>query len=305
MSSSIPKPYFIHTDKPVFSTVPEQLRLYIIEQLDQALAVSHSEQRESIESIHDLRVLCKRLRAYWRLLRECVPSDTYHAAETRLCLTAKKLAGARDQAVLMASLQQLSLKVAPSVRLLVAEWIQGLKEEAKKEQEAWPIDWALVIAELEQEKSTWRALDCGSGDEQSGYSSPNTSKKVAKGLKRTSKRSFKLAQKSLDKKKAIRQRHQWRKWVKYQFYQWKWLWQHHVIDTKEHKKAVKQLDALGELLGQEHDFELQQSFLALKETAFPQYQDEIEELKLANRQRLKTLKKQIKQQYQKLLKHLD
>lgn len=301
MTSSIPQPHFIYADKPVFSTVPEQLRVYIIEQLDQALAVCHSEQRESVESIHDLRVLCKRLRAYWRLLRECVASDTYHAAETRLRITAKKLAGARDQAVLMASLQQLSLKVAPSVRLLVAEWIQTLKAEVEKQQEALSIDWSEVISELEQEKSTWLGLDCGTADEQGDKSS----KKVAKGLKRTSKRSFKLAQKSLDKKKAVSQRHQWRKWVKYQFYQWKWLWQNHVIHAKDHKKAVKQLDTLGELLGQEHDFELQQSFLALKETAFPQYQDEIEELKLANRQQLKTLKKQIKQHYQKLLKYVD
>ncbi|MDX1795243.1 MAG: CHAD domain-containing protein [Hydrogenovibrio sp.] len=253
-----------------------EIRQHIIELLESAIASCRGEGCDQAETVHDLRVLMKRLRAFWQLMAAFVSKSELQQAKDRLASAAKQLSAHRDRQVLGDALAQLVQRLPePSQQALLSLEIPLPDEDVRQDE----IDWSQILQVLQNELSVWRGLAVDA-----------SLKHVERGVMATFERERKLAERATRKKAEIRQRHQWRKWVKYLYYQLKLLQQ---LGLKGHKTTVKRLDELGDLLGREHDFEMLLTFLQEQTNRLPMdertpYQHLIE----LNRIQLQQLRKQ-------------
>lgn len=261
------------------------IQQHVIDMLNQALRLSQSVQREDKESIHDLRVDFKHLRAYWRLVRALVDKAEFEAADQRIKIAAKALGGQRDQQVLLDSLFLMTAQLSDSEKTVSAPLFQELKRPLAESRQDLSIDWPAINSTLHSERSAWQKLNCASKENP-----------IKKGLRKSFKRYIDLSQQASHKQADMAQRHRWRKWVKYLFYQLNLL---RHLGLKGQKKTVKRLDELGELLGVEHDLEILETFLASRVS--PAEESEIVTLLVKTcRQYKKGVRKQIKELAQRL-----
>ncbi|MDG6774262.1 CHAD domain-containing protein [Thiomicrorhabdus sp. ZW0627] len=220
----------------------------VVDLIDQALVLSQSDQRNLKESIHDLRVTFKRLRAYWRLVRDSVDKPVFEAADRRIKYTAKLLGGQRDQYVLFDSLSLILDRLEGSERMVAESLLRQLNHSLNTNFKTLSIRWSTVISSLQLERSVWSGLDFESIKNRS----------IQKALHKSVTRSLRLSEQAVHKKADTEKRHRWRKWVKYVFYQLKLL---KGLGVKSKKQSVRKLDELGNLLGIEHDMDLLKDFL--------------------------------------------
>ncbi len=213
-----------------------QLQQEILSLLENALALAQSKHRDDKESVHALRVLLKHLRAYWQLVRFAVPRLTFQAAKKRMRLTGKQLSAMRDREVLMDTLLDL-VELAPESE---KHCLMAMLKAWMNEPPPPPIPWDKVIQALKKERQAWRKLKF---DFQSDGP-------LKEGLAMTFTRCRALGKQAF-KPGQLEQRHAWRKWVKYAYYQLKLLRQ---LGLRGQRKRIQCLDELGELLGREHDF---------------------------------------------------
>lgn len=237
-----------HLDGLDYVGLAPLIQQHVIEMLDQALQLSQSAQREDKEAIHDLRVVFKRLRAYWRLVRLIVGKPEFEAADRRIKLVAKLLGGQRDQQVLLDSLSLISVQLTGAEKATAEQLLQQLNRSLKESRKALSIHWPTVISMLQLERSAWQNLNC----------EPLKNNPLQKGLRKSFKRQIELSEKATKKQAGSVLRHQWRKWVKHVYYQLNLL---KNLGVKRQKKTVKRFDELGELLGLEHDLEVLKDFL--------------------------------------------
>lgn len=241
-----------HIDSIDYQDLAPQIQQHVLQMLEQAIALSQSERREEKESIHDLRVVFKRLRSYWQLMRFMVSKPVFEAANQRIKLAAKLLGGQRDQQVLLDSLSIVSNQLKASEKdyaeLQMSDWERNLSAMRK----ALSIQWPAVISSLQLEQDVWASLNCDAAK----------NPPLEKGVRKSLKRQFKLANQATLPDAGMEQRHRWRKWVKHVFYQLKLL---KKLGLKGQKKTVNRFDELGELLGLEHDMEVLFEFLQAQE----------------------------------------
>lgn len=223
-----------------------QLQQEILSLLENALALAQSKHRDDKESVHALRVLLKHLRAYWQLVRFAVPRLTFQAAKKRMRLTGKQLSAMRDREVLMDTLLDLVESAPESEKACLMEVLKAWMTEPPPA----PIPWDKVIHALKKERQAWRKLKF---DFQSDTA-------LQDGLAMTFTRCRALGKQAFQPDN-LEQRHAWRKWVKYGYYQLKILRQ---LGLRGQRKRIQCLDELGDLLGREHDFMILES--RLKET---------------------------------------
>ncbi len=276
-------------DDVLISSIQKQVTSLI----DQALQLSHSDQREAEGSIHSIRVTLKQLRAYWRLTRFLVTDTEFKAADLRIRSTAKQLAGQRDQHVLCASLQTLTSSLKAPEKIILQAFIEQINETSGVSPQI-TINWSEVVTALQLERSAWQNLT----------PTPSQNHLIQKALQTTFNRSRRCAKKATQKAAQCAQRHQWRKWVKYLYYQLKLLNKLGLKSDKGHKQILKSLDHLGESLGQEHDFEILQTFLEQQLQTRPDLQQSLKKIIKVNLKRLKQLRTQVNHLDKRLLKSL-
>ncbi len=261
--------------------------------IEKALQLSQSDQREAERSIHSIRVTLKQLRAYWRLIRFLVTDAEFKAADFRVRSTAKQLAGQRDQQVLCTSLQTLTSKLKAPEKIILQAFIKQINENSDASPQI-TIDLPEIVTALQLELSVWQNLT----------HTPSQNHLIRKALKTTFNRSRRSAKKAVQKASDSVKRHQWRKWVKYLYYQLKLLNKLGLKSDKGHKKTLKLLDHLGESLGQEHDFAILQTFLEQQLQSRPDLQQSLKKIIKVNLKRLKKRRKQVNHLDKRLLKSL-
>lgn len=201
---------------------------------ESALALGQSLQPDATEIVHKIRVSLKRLRASWYLLRFSVVRETRGASNRRLKQAGRLLSVARDVSVMRQSLAQYASDVtdnSPDLQL----------------------DRDAVASLLRQESDAWRTVGLEFGHK----------KPISKALRVTYRRARKLGRAAKKESASAELRHQWRKWVKYLYYQLEIL---RRCGLREHSQVIERLDLLGTLLGREHDLELLVSHLSSEST---------------------------------------
>lgn len=210
----------------------ECIRSVSVKTAQKALELSAAGEPDLDSRVHKMRVAIKRLRANWRLLMYAVPKDLRQAADQRLKDTSRLLGPARDETVLEQALQKFRDK--PSK-------IAAANRSVR-------LDWSRIDGLLRCERDAWKDLE------------PvfQNNDPVGKGLRHTYREVRKRGRSADLRSSSDEERHRWRRWVKYLYYQLNTLRQ---CGLKDQKEFIACLDALGGALGREHDLVLLQQYV--------------------------------------------
>lgn len=214
-------------------------------QLDIAIdALAGSEAKSSPEKrVHEARKALKRLRALLRLLRDELGEQTYERESELLRETGRRLAGARDAAVLLSTLEDLIARHPGKLAgrrgvLRLRTRLQHERDGAAELALADSATHAGALAELRAMRvrvGEWELAEPGGIE----AVEPALERLYGKGRKR-----LRRAAKAKGGARRTRTLHEWRKRVKDLRY---------VAEMLGARKLAKRADDLGELLGEEHD----------------------------------------------------
>lgn len=272
----------------------------VCEEVAKTLALAKDvELRDAPQSIHAIRVSFKHLRAYWQLISPALSKKELKTANQRVRNAAKLLAQHRDLQVMLESLQQMETIMAEKVLSRSEQaYLQSVKAdfevEIHKQSELLPeIDWLSVEQALEQELAAWQTMSV----------EKDFMDILQQGMQKTLSNCHGCALRAITIGASSEERHEWRKWVKYGYYQLKLLMS---LGSNKGKKVARKLDQLGNLLGKEHDFELLYLYLkSLKKQikkADAQEKASHKALQQFTKKRLAHLKKQVNHLHSELLK---
>ena len=158
------------------------------------------------EGVHAVRVGTKRVRALWQLHKASPRAPRAKAAIKRLRLAARRLAGLRDDHVLLMLLAELAAG-APAGASAGFERARLRLVTPLARQPAADGACPAIIAALEADAADW--LEVGAADDV---------ELLHQGLRRAFTKTRDLGRKALDERTA-EDLHRWRRWVKYLRYQ--------------------------------------------------------------------------------------
>jgi CHAD domain-containing protein len=208
--------------------LPKGLRRIVQEQFHGA--IDHADQSPTDEAVHDARKRLKRVRAILRMVRPAIKKSRYRKENNELREIARPLSSLRDAQTLIETLEKVSQDAA------VEPLRQELATRKHSLDDAAPLDAATSsIQKALRRVSRWTRL-------------PDQWPSIGKGLKR-SYRQARQAFADAIREPTTAKRHEWRKQVKYLRYQLQILGCERKLDEQ-----VAQLDKLGDLLGEDHDF---------------------------------------------------
>ncbi|MXW78656.1 MAG: CHAD domain-containing protein [Gemmatimonadetes bacterium] len=224
-------------------SVPEGTRRMAAEQLDRALEYLGCQDGERDKHVHEARKATKRLRALVRLVRRDLGDEVYALENQCYRAAGQRLSGLRDATVLVETLDRLveSLgKDVPKSRFArVRRWLVERRDlvYGQVDSSNRAVQEAIVaLAQARERLEHWNLQRRGWGGIRVGVQ-----RIYARG-----RRDFAGAY-ALPSDEAF---HDWRKQVKY-------LWYHaqilEPIWPPVMQTLAKELDQLGELLGQDHD----------------------------------------------------
>lgn len=190
---------------------------------------SRSADRDAPENIHKIRISLKQLRASWQLLRAAVQRPDYRSATKRLRDAGRLLSPTRDKSV---------------VNQYLVEYVE-IPDGDGVEPATTFLDWERINTHIRTEVEVWQTLTVEFKDR----------KLVSKGVRHTYRRARKLGRAACKTSAKAEQRHNWRKSVKYLYYQLALL---QKCGTKVQMRTYTLLDLLGAALGREHDLEVVQ-----------------------------------------------
>lgn len=215
------------------------------ELLDQARRELKTPQTDQDAAIHDVRKSMKKLRALLRLVRPVIRKKHFVAADRAIRDFARRLGGARDSAVVLATFDTLMAHYADFLNERGLEPLrQSLAEryQVAIEQHHAGMDAAGLVEDLEKLDHCFSRLDLG----QFTYKTLLDSAKACY-------RDGRDALAALHIDPSTQQAHALRKHVKYLWYQMRLI---QKADTAQIRQWIRELDELGELLGQDHDLAL-------------------------------------------------
>ncbi len=208
------------------------------------------------KTIHEIRVITKRLRAYWRVLQPLLKNnDLYVAHDILLRDAAKLLSQSREDYVNRKLINSFKSTLNNKKDKLVLEKLLKLMPVPEKSE----------IHCKDKLKSYFI-------DEQAFWRQFRNHDLIAKvehdsGVINTYKKAKKLGKKAIKKSLEVEATHQWRKWSKYLFYQLEIV--PLKVSQKSSAKYLRQLESLTDILGKLHDMHVLQSIIReYKKTQF-------------------------------------
>ncbi|MEN6625737.1 MAG: CHAD domain-containing protein [Candidatus Sumerlaeia bacterium] len=207
--------------------------------------------KDLTRAVHELRRICKELRALWRIVRPLVGEETFSRENLRLRDAARGMAGARDAVVMLDTLER--MRRCRRGRAARAEWREAAT--ALREQVARAHGESLAPASVESlEPAFTGMLEAvrATHDElqkiQPGESGITWQPGVEQVYRQGRKRMKQAYASGVDA-----DFHNWRKSTKYLFYQLRLL---ERMKLARPGKRVKALNSLEKLLGRDHDLVL-------------------------------------------------
>lgn len=211
-----------------------------MELVDEARNLVQSDQADSEDAVHRIRVILKMLRSRQQLIRPFVHPNSYRSANQRIKSAANALAGRRDGDVLLKTHAKLLKKTSGKKTSKSMKALMPLLEQVK-EVALEPIDWITVKKRLDAEAAFWKR--------QSACKMSTTQEAIIRGSRITyakARKRFKQAYNEQD----LHLFHDWRKWTKYLLYQLQFL---ETMGCEKMKKRIQALTRLSKLLGSHHD----------------------------------------------------
>jgi CHAD domain-containing protein len=241
----------------------EGLRRVIVEQLDLAIELLASDAGEADldqRAVHELRKTLKRLRALMRLLRGELGPERFARENKALRDCGRRLAGARDAEVMLATLDGL-VRRHPD-ELARSRGVQRLRAEllAKRARAAAEMARPPGRPKTDRRHATadeLRAIRARvAGWELRERSAPRLLGAGLERIYRQGRRELRRARRSsIDERGDIEAMHTWRKRVKNLRYAAETL-DRGGEASKRMRRVARRADRLGELLGEEHDLAL-------------------------------------------------
>ncbi len=195
-------------------------------------------------AVHESRKQFKRLRALLRLIRFAAGKELVKLEEAQLREAALRLAEARDSAVLLMTMDKLrdfyGEEMPAAIYQLIHAQLDAQYQQLRQRDQVDQGKFAPIVTQVAKSKVRIPTLSMPKND-----FAP-----IAKGARRTYNRARKFAQRlSLDNDpdEAF---HEWRKYVKYHYYQLEFLEQ---TCQPRINARVEKLKALSDLLGDDHD----------------------------------------------------
>lgn len=196
------------------------------------------------DSVHSARKTMKRLRGKLRLIRDQTGYRAYREENVVLRDTARTLSGIRDAWVLVKTLTELRAQYADLLddkTFATAEaWLRLQHERRRRTVTSDAVNRAIVNLGAARSRFSRYPLDTVVDDDFSA---------VAPGVHRVYKRGLRGYKRSLETR-DVHDLHEWRKRVKYLRYQ---MESFKLMQPTLLGALAKELDTLGELLGDDHD----------------------------------------------------
>jgi CHAD domain-containing protein len=187
-----------------------QFKRAALRHIEIALDVARdSDGEEVVERIHDIRVCCKRLRAFWQALRPVLDPAAAHSADGRVRAIAQLLATQRDAHVIGETLHMLEDdSTTPAEQAVVRTARDAIRATPYAATVPDTPPWPAIAALLEDELATWQSLP----------DDLDHDRIITEGICRTYRkaREYGLASRETTEPEAW---HRWRKWVKYLLFQ--------------------------------------------------------------------------------------
>lgn len=199
------------------------------------------------EKIHRLRKRCKKMRALLRVIRPELEEDTLYDEQNQYFKeTANRFSATRDKKVLIDSFEKIISKYSLNKNryIHILKSIESMQVQSK---EAVQKQFDLYRAEYERNRKNIKRYTL----------KKKGPKALDKGLKKGYRKAKKL-QKRAYATELDKDFHQWRKWVKYHWYQ--------IRLIEKNKKCIlgaraDSLKVLAGILGEEHDLSVFKSYL--------------------------------------------
>jgi CHAD domain-containing protein len=214
-----------------------------LEQLDEAVGRLENPGKDADEAIHHARIHIKRLRAIIRLVRGEIGDEVFLQENMRYRYAARRLSAVRDAAAMVEALDKLAMRFADEPARTVLEpartsLVEAEHSERAAKEEAMS-EVTLVLRSARDEIYNWTI-------ESDDFAA------VERGLKRTyqhGRRAYKRAA----RRPGIRNFHQWRKHVKYLWYQMEML---RAFWPRRLNVLATQLEELADYLNDVHDLSM-------------------------------------------------
>jgi CHAD domain-containing protein len=192
------------------------------------------------ELVHEARKTIKRMRALARLLRYELGEQELERVNSSLRAAGRRLAGARDAEVRLATLEHLRAR-HPKVLALDGVEILGARLERELEgarEPTAPQDVLADIAEMRRDLAHWNLVDADFGA-------------LSPGLQRLYREGrYRYTNVKREQARDAERLHNWRKRVKALYYALDMLG---ASEAKGARSTTRQAKRLGDLLGDEHD----------------------------------------------------
>lgn len=227
-------------------TLPEGIRRIVLEQIDAAIALLTPPIPDQETAIHDARRCFKKVRGVLRLVRDEVEEEVYQLENQTFRDMARKLAEYRDATTLIEALQNLAQVVGETMPTEEFQAVRALLTEMQAEtshkltEHGGPLqETEKMLQETRHRAETWPL-------ERDRFAAIN------RGLFRTYRRG-RRAYYEVVADASVEHLHEWRKEVKYLWYQLRIL---EPIWPEVLKSLVRELKTLSDELGDDHDLVL-------------------------------------------------
>lgn len=203
-----------------------------------------AEQEDKDLAVHEVRKLLKKLRALVRMVRDSLGEATYKEANVNFRDAGRLLSDARDQYVLKQCLAELKERYSPYLKVKVFRSVASRLQSRHKEEMQALRSGDPAFEKVDQELAAMQDVVAGWELPGSGFDLMEAS------ISRVYKRGREALQEVLadpDPEKF----HEWRKRVKYLYYQFGYLQQLWPMRMENTEEALSQLS---DLLGKDHDF---------------------------------------------------
>jgi hypothetical protein len=235
--------------------------------IDQAVVLLDQPELDGA-AVHDVRVLMKQLRGLVRLYRDTGHTDVIKRINAILRDVAQVFSTRRDAHVLVETLQSVASASDKAVALQLQRIIEEVAEQTR---DAMPdLEPQHLIGDLEAVRVLWRSELEQQGDADF----------LPAALRRSYRKNRKMGRQAL-KARDIEVLHDWRKYVKYLYFQLGVLEPEN--DWLERQRTM--LRKLGSLLGKVHDLDMLNDYLCANTEADPRL------LRAVHKRRVRLIKK--------------